>query len=133
MELVDHYQQIKNGWSSYIYSNFTYSDSWYEIYPREFTVSIGLYDDTGYKINQINFSFRGNGFYLKNIRTQKGYFDFIDYKSVTDSFDSKNLQEQGDITFKILGASARVGIGQTTKFSGRIMSIDEYNAWAKNQ
>lgn len=102
---------------------------WYYLRTDCLSVHIGLYDDTGYQIKEIKEDVYEDRYYLDNIKPQKNYFDEMKYSSVKASLKSNELPEQGDVTFKV----SQVYIDRRGNFHGRVMSIYEYNAWAKNQ
>lgn len=107
---------------------------WYYLQTDNLSVHIGFYDNTGYQIKEIKESVYGERYYLDNIKPQKNYFDEQKYSSVEASLKSNELPEQGDVTFKVSQVYIYHSSGyESGKFPGRVMSIDEYNAWAKNQ
>lgn len=97
-----------------------------------FFAYLGFYDETGYRLKETDWMKFGGKLEhrLDNIKSQKGYFDESKYRSVVDTLKYDELPEQGDVIFKVSRVRYLEVDGTPTV---RIMSIDEYNDWAKNQ
>ncbi len=114
------------------------------------TVPINVYDETGYRIESkmpfgrpmyvrysdyptyTSFYWHGNShgvIYIDNLKTQKLYFSSTPYEQLKVYALLKNLPDEGDVQFKI----DENNLGATDGHKVRIMSIDEYNEWAKMQ
>lgn len=141
----------KNAWTSNVKNGGYPSDPLYVklkyssgIRYFDFDVYLGFYDDTSYMLKEevyrsgYFYSYYEGDFDFDNIKSQKAYFDAIKWKPVTETFKYDELPEQGDVTFKISRLLIRgYSFGGAYNREGteniRIMSIDEYNEWAKNQ
>lgn len=98
---------------------------------------IGLYDDSDYCIKEtdiqnIQNTNTPNWFDIMNIKSQKQYFSASEFRTANFSVNLKELPDDSSVHVKPLYAydpSAK----RDAKYGLPIMSLDEYNEWAKNQ
>lgn len=111
--------------------------SWYSINPHRKSIKIGIYNDSGYRIKELTVILNTNLYELDNLKSQRDYFN-EDFRTVEFSLSINDLPEQGNITYKVTDAFNLYFRGDFNLDGDdarieRIMSIDEYNEWVKNQ
>lgn len=102
-----------------------------------FCVYLGFYDDTGYRLKEDYTIIENLYLSFDNIKSQKGYFDDSKWENLNEILEYDELPEYGDVTYKISKLEIRGYTYYRNAYVGteqvRVMSIDEYNEWAKNQ
>lgn len=111
--------------------------SWYSINPHKKSIKIGIYNNSGYRIKELTVILNTNLYELDNLKSQRDYFN-EDFRTVEFSLSINDLPEQGNITYKVTDAFNLYFRGDFNLDGDdarieRIMSIDEYNEWVKNQ
>ena len=103
-----------------------------------FGVDLGVYDNNGYRIKTMKEQgyevvIRNDPVRLSNIKPQKLYFDESQFeRGYFNRIKLSEIPDDSDLQIKI----EKIGIFNTTGYpvaNVRIMSIDEYNEWEKNQ
>lgn len=111
--------------------------SWYSINPHRKSIKIGIYNDSGYRIKELTVILNTNLYELDNLKSQRDYFN-EDFRTVEFSLSINDLPEQGNITYKVTDAfnlyfRGDYNLDRDDARIERIMLIDEYNEWVKNQ
>lgn len=112
---------------------WNYSYSRYEVsITRYYNLKFGLFDETDYCIKDGTLDTQYNSNQnLSNIMPQKMYFTERDYgKGKIEYVDLEKIPNDRDLLFKPIEMT---NAGQKTADIPIIMSIEEYNEWAKDQ
>lgn len=112
---------------------WNYSYSRYEVsITRSYNLKFGLFDETEYCIKDGTLDTQYNpNQNLSNIMPQKMYFAERDYgKGKINYVDLEKIPDDRDLLFKPIEMT---DAGQKTADIPIIMSIEEYNEWAKDQ
>ena len=112
---------------------WNYSYSRYEVsITRYYNLKFGLFDETDYCIKDGTLDTQYNpNQNLSNIMPQKMYFTERDYgKGKIEYVDLEKIPNDRDLLFKPIEMT---NAGQKTADIPIIMSIEEYNDWAKDQ
>ena len=141
-QIAEEWEKIKQNpqnanWTRNVNSIFTHYDNayWKDYNSRYWELRIGLYDDTDYCIRQglIKFKSSGRNLNFSNIKPQNLYFSEIEFSTTWDALYNiplANLPENSEVYVKPIGILD--GPDRHIK-EMPVMSIEEYNEWAKDQ